>query len=140
VHALTEQLDDRMAAQWLSAPGQSPHARYIACWRAVADRPARGRQLQVVLKLGQDLDRLTRMRGLRSLLKMMRAPAAASGLSSLQVFLEAGFDAFSDMEGAQEFLALIERRESAWIATLFDEDPVASETKLHQLLAGAPVY
>jgi len=140
VHALTEQLDDLMAAQWLLAGKVSPHARYIACWRRVADRPARNRQLQVVLQLGRELDRLTRMRGLRSLLKMMRAPASAAGLSSLQGFLEAGFDAFADMKGAREFLALVESRESAWIAALFDKDAVTCETELRQLLAGAPAH
>lgn len=140
VHALTEQLDDRMARQWLAATAPGLHARYIQCWRTVADRPARLRQLEVVLQLGRELDRLTRMRGLRSLLRMMRAPAAAAGLSSLQGFLEAGFEAFADMKGASEFLALIERRESGWMVTLFDEDAVTCETKLLQLLAGADAH
>lgn len=140
VHALTEQFDDMMARQWLAAPKLSAHVRYIQCWRAVADRPARLQQLVVVLQLGRELDRLTRMRGLRSLLKLMRGPAAAAGLSSLQGFLEAGFDAFADMKGASEFLSLIENRESDWIATLFDEDAVACETKLLQLLASADAH
>ncbi|WP_395055551.1 FFLEELY motif protein [Polaromonas sp.] len=135
VHALTEQLDDMMARQWLARPTLSAHVRYIQCWRAVADRPARLRQLEVVLQLGSELDRLTGTRGLRSLLKMMRGPAAAAGLSSLQVFLEAGFDAFADMKGSSAFLALVERRESGWIEALFDLDTVACETKLRQLLA-----
>ncbi|MDP2819048.1 MAG: hypothetical protein Q8O29_12400 [Polaromonas sp.] len=140
VHALTEQLDDMMARQWLAAPTRSAHVRYIQCWRVVADRPARLRQLEVVLHLGRELDRLTRMRGLRGLLKMMRRPAAAAGLSSLQDFLEAGFDAFADMKGASEFLTLIEKRESDWIATLFDEDAVACETKLLELLASGDAH
>ncbi|MDW5444690.1 FFLEELY motif protein [Polaromonas sp. SM01] len=140
VHALTEQLDDLMAQQWLITRASSLPARYIQCWRQVADRPARRQQLQVVLHLGRELDRLTRMRGLRSLLRMMRAPAAAASLSSLQNFLEAGFDAFADMKGASEFLHLIEDRESAWIDALFEKDTVAWETQLRQLLASAPAY
>lgn len=136
VHALTEQFDDDMARRWLAVSAPTLPARYIQCWRMVGDRPARFRQLDVVLHLGRELDRLTRTRGLRSLLKMMRAPAAAAGLSALQGFLESGFDAFREMKGASEFLALIERRESAWIDALFDDDAVACETKLLQLLAG----
>lgn len=136
VHALTEQLDDRVAQQWRLSPASSMAARYIQCWRAVGDMPARSQQLQVVLRLGQELDHLTRMRGLRSLLRMMRAPAAAAGLSALQNFLESGFDAFADMKGAAEFLAMVESRESAWITSLFDDDAVACETRLLQLLAG----
>ena len=137
VHALTEQLDALMAAQWLLTLGPSLPARYIACWREVGDRAARLQQLQRVLHLGRELDRLTRKRGLRSLLKMMRIPAAAAGLSSLQVFLESGFDAFADMKGADDFLRVIENRELAWIASLFDEDAVACETRLRLLLASA---
>lgn len=139
VHALTEQLDDAMAHAWLAlqadSPGQNDVARYIACWRQVADRAARQRQLDVVLALGQSLDSLTRKPGLRMLLKMMRAPAAAGGLGSLQNFLETGFDAFQGMRGAEAFLMLITVRETDWIKRLFEEDAVACETKLTQLLA-----
>jgi hypothetical protein len=135
VHALTEQLDDCMAHHWLAVSAPTVPARYVECWRMVGDRPARFRQLDVVLHLGRELDRLTRMRGLRSLLRVMKAPAAAAGLSSLQGFLESGFDAFAAMKGATEFLALIEKRESLWIKTLFDDDAVTCETKLLELLA-----
>lgn len=135
VHALTEEIDDRMARQWLLDRSGGQAARYIRCWRAVGDVAARRRQLQVVLRLGQELDRLTRMRGLRSLLKMMRTPAAAAGLSALQNFLESGFDAFAQMKGATEFLSVVEARESALIDSLFSDDAVACETFLLHLLA-----
>ena len=137
VHALTERLDHDMAQQWLSLkvqPNLSPAARYIACWRKVADPAARQKQLDVVLALGSSLNELTRKPGLRTLLKMMRAPAAASGLASLQRFLESGFDAFAAMRGADDFLTLIHRREADWIALLFTEDAVACETRLNQLM------
>jgi hypothetical protein len=139
VHALTERLDDAMAQAWLvlqtENPNQSDSARYIACWRQVADPAARQQQLDVVLALGESLDSLTRKPGLRMLLKMMRGPAAAAGLGSLQKFLESGFDAFQTMRGADEFLKLITLRESDWIERLFEQDPVACETKLTGLLA-----
>lgn len=140
VHALTEALDDRMAQQWLLHRTGSQAARYIRCWRAVGDVAARRQQLQVVLHLGQDLDHLTHMRGLRSLLKMMRTPAAAAGLSALQNFLESGFDAFAQMKGATEFLNVVETRESALIDALFGDDAVACETFLLQLLARTPLH
>ncbi len=135
VHALTEALDNRMAQQWLLDPAGGQAARYIRCWRAVGDMAARRGQLQVVLHLGQELDHLTHMRGLRSLLRMMRTPAAAAGLSALQSFLESGFDAFAQMRGAAEFLNVVETRESALIDSLFGDDAVACETFLLQLLA-----
>lgn len=139
VHALTEHLDDLMARQWLLDTAQAragtDAARYIRCWRVVADEAARQRQLAVVLNLGHALNRLTRMPGLRTMLKMMRRPAGAAGLESLQQFLESGFDAFGTMQGADEFLTLIEQRETAWIGALFDEDAVACEQHLVGLLA-----
>ena len=139
VHALTEQLDDLMAHQWLkdTAP-EGECARYIHCWRHVADSAARHQQLHVVQLLGQELDRLTRKPGLRTLLKLMRGPASAAGLTSLQRFLEAGFDAFAYMRGADEFLALIRLRETEWIRSLFEDEPVTCETKLTQLMGVRP--
>jgi hypothetical protein len=142
VHALTERLDDAMARAYLALQSASDSfgsqinaATYIACWRQVADPAARHHQLEVVLALGQSLDSLTRKPGLRMLLKMMRGPASAAGLASLQGFLEAGFDAFQTMRGADEFLKLIALREADWIQRLFEEEAVACETKLCVLLA-----
>ena len=141
VHALTEQLDDLMAQQWLKENAQDGDcARYIRCWRSVADSTARHRQLDVVQLLGQALDRLTRKPGLRTLLKLMRGPANAAGLSSLQRFLEAGFDAFADMRGADEFLECIRLRETEWIRSLFEDAPVACETKLTHLMFTSPSH
>jgi hypothetical protein len=138
VHALTERLDDAMAHAYLAwqadSPGQTDAARYVSCWRQVAGPAARHQQLEVVLALGRSLDSLTRKPGLRMLLRMMRVPAAAAGLGSLQKFLEAGFDAFQGMQGADEFLKLIALRESDWIGRLFNEDAVACETRLADLL------
>lgn len=139
VHALTETLDDRMAHAWraesLAAPQDGEPARYVRCWRQSGDRAARQHQLDVVLQLGQELDRLTRARGLRTLLRMMRRPAAAAGLDALQQFLETGFDAFAQMGGAEKFLMRVEQRESEWIRALFDDDTVVCATKLSHLLA-----
>ena len=89
----------------------------------------------MVLHLGHELNHLTRTRGLRTLLKMMRRPAAAAGLSSLQHFLETGFDAFADMRGADDFLKLVAQRETEWIRSLFEEEAVTCETQLSHLLA-----
>ena len=138
VHALTERLDNLMALQWLAQEASEPNVlqttRYIACWQQVADPATRNEQLKVVLALGQSLNALTGKPGLRTLLRMMRAPAAAAGLGSLQKFLETGFDAFAAMRGADEFLRVISLRESEWIAALFSSDTVACETRLDHLM------
>jgi hypothetical protein len=85
---------------------------------------------------------LTRTAGLRLMLKMMRGPAVAAGLGSLQRFLETGFDTFAAMGrtrgGAVQFLGTIRSRESALIASLFDDPFVACETQLAATLGQAP--
>ena len=86
----------------------------------------RHQQLAKVLAVGAELDRLTRMPGLRLTLRMMRGPAHAAGLSSLQGFLESGFDTFAKMsgrgDGARTFLNLIQTRETALMNALFSGD------------------
>jgi hypothetical protein len=144
LHALTEQLDHAMGVAWLregSAATVGDAARYLHAWRSVDRRADREAQLRVVLAIGRELARLTRAPGLRLLLKMMRAPASAAGMGSLQKFLEAGFDTFGTMSrhknGAEGFLATIEMRESRLIAHWFDEEFVACETELAQILGQA---
>ncbi len=144
LHALTEDLDQAMALAWL-APAQQdlPDApRYAACWRGVGRRPDRERQLDVVLEIGREMVQLTRKPGLRTLLRMMRGPASAAGLASLQTFLEAGFDTFGAMArqtgSAEQFLQTIAASERALIAELFDADLVACGTRLEHILGEAP--
>ncbi|WP_439590020.1 FFLEELY motif protein [Hydrogenophaga sp.] len=138
-HALTEVLDHELARQWLSLdPGLSRAHRYTLSWRLADDRPARERQLAVVQHMGLELQRLTRMKPLRLALRMMRNPARAAGLDSLQHFLESGFDAFAALGDARRFLDTISERESRWISTLFDAPPEECSRALAAELARAP--
>lgn len=144
LHALTEELDQAMALAWLSQDGDDSGdaRRYALAWRDVGRREDRENQLTVVLRIGQEMARLTRTAGLRVMLRMMRGPAAAAGLGSLQRFLESGFDTFAAMAkrrgGAEEFLSIIEARESALLSMLFDAPLVACETALGRTLGQAP--
>jgi hypothetical protein len=142
LHALTESLDHAMGVAWLDLDAATAEsARYVAAWRATGRRPEREAQLIDVLAIGREMARLTRTPGLRTMLRMMRGPAHAAGLASLQRFLEAGFDTFSSMargDGARAFLAIIEQRESLLIADLFDAPSVACETRLAATLGQAP--
>ncbi len=120
VHALSERLDAAMARAWLDAGSPELGAEsYLQAWREVGEEASRQRQLQTVLHLGRQLDAHTRTRGLRTLLKMMRGPASAAGLSDLQGFLENGFDTFKGLQGADAFLGMIERNEGVFITQCF---------------------
>jgi hypothetical protein len=129
LHAISEQLDHQMALALSSQTGalasdRAVNMAYVRVWRQVGQAPARQAQLDMVLHLGHELVALTRIRGLRTMLRMMRGPATAAGLQHLQGFLERGFDTFAAMQrspsGSSSFLSIVKTRESAWITRLFD--------------------
>ncbi len=126
LHVLTEELDFAMAKAWLSlATGiNSDATSYINAWHIVGRTSERAQQLDLVLQIGTELSRLTRTPGLRMMLRMMRRPACAGGLTELQSFLESGFDTFSDIAGeggsVTDFLTTIRERETKLMEILFD--------------------
>ena len=120
LHALSEALDSRMGK---ALQGDAVDAAaYANAWRATGGLAKRKRQIALTLQVGTTLDELTRKPLLRSSLQLMRGPAHAAGLKELQQFLEAGFDTFKAMQGATEFLALVNEREKRLAAALFAGD------------------
>jgi len=117
LHALSEGLDQRMA-QALTADEVDDRS-YLAAWLAVGLRDDRERQLALLLAIGTALDRHTRTPLLTGMLRVMRVPARAAGLSQLQSFLERGLAAFAAMHGAQEFLEIIADNEHRLISQMF---------------------
>ena len=137
LHALTESLDHAMArAGGLSDPDDA--GNYVVAWKEVGRRADRQLQLDSVIALGAELARLTRLPGLRMMLRMMRSPASAAGLGSLQRFLESGFDTFAAIAklrgGAEAFLGTIRTREQRLIDFLFAEDPAVCEAEVRRIL------
>ena len=129
LHALTEQLDYAMAVSLLKISTKSvsdaqARSNYVVAWREVGHHTARLDQLALVQSLGLELSKLTKTRGLRTMLRMMRGPAHTAGLHHLQDFLELGFDTFQVLQrspsGSESFLELVNQRESDWIARLFN--------------------
>lgn len=121
LHALSESLDSAMGRALAGAPPSA--GRYVAAWQATGRPADREAQVALALQIGERLDRYTRNPLLRNSLRVMRGPARAAGLSSLQGFLERGFDTFRAMRGASFFLDTIGRRERALIAALDAADP-----------------
>lgn len=117
LHAMSEELDTEMARQMPSLA--LDEAGYGRAWRATGQPDLRSRQIALTIGIGSWLDKLTRKHWLRRALHLMREPARAVGLTETQRFLESGFDAFVAMNGAQEFLRLVETRERAFADALF---------------------
>ena len=122
--------------RWAAQFAQRAPIEILHCYQGFIERleQAIGAQQGAV---DQALARLTRLRGLRTMLRMMRGPASAAGLADLQHFLETGFDTFADLGkspgGTDAFLRQIETRETALIQSLFDDDLVTCETTLAKI-------
>ena len=119
--ALAERLDSDLA-RWL---GNTPidDTTYAAAFVSCGQREQREKQMRYVGEIGRALDRMTRWPMVKTSLKVMRAPARAAGLQTLQEFLESGYNAFANMGGADEFVATIIRREAQIVERLFAGDP-----------------
>lgn len=130
LHALSERFDTLMARELASAAIDAQS--YARAWQACDDAEGRERQIALLLRVGHDLDDLTRSALVRHSLRLLRAPARAAGLAALQSFLERGFDTFREMRGAEEFLALIGQRERELAAALFAVE-LAQAQRLGQL-------
>lgn len=97
--------------------------RYAAAYRIGSEHSARERQIELTQKICTGVDKLTHIPLMVATLKLMRAPARLAGLGELQRFLETGFVTFKGMKGANEFLAIILRRETRLMERLFADVP-----------------
>lgn len=126
LHALSEELDSLMAQ---AAAGQAlDDAAYARAWRQVGRPADRQQQIDLMLEVGRALDRYTRNPLLRHSLRLMRSPAHAMGLGTLQEFLERGFDTFRAMRGAAVFLDTVATRERDIAARWFAGEDVTLAT------------
>jgi hypothetical protein len=121
LHALSETLDTRMGNNLSDA--LVDRVSYHRAWKLASTPAERERQIVLMLGVGSALDRYTRSALLRHTLRLMRGPARAAGLGSLQSFLESGFDTFKAMRGAADFLGTIATRERQLASALFSAEP-----------------
>ena len=96
---------------------------YAQAYRTVGDRAGREHQIELLLRVGRNLDRIVRRPLIQVLLRIARGPARAIGLDRLQSILERGFEAFGAMGGAEHFLARIESGEREVMTRLFAGHP-----------------
>ena len=118
LEVMSQELDTAMVLAW---PGDEAVEgwSYAEAYRRAGRREEREQQIRILLQVGHDLDRSLAHPMLYALLKMLHRPAHLAGFGALQDFLERGFSAFKNMQGADEFLATIERRETRIMESLF---------------------
>lgn len=126
VHVLTSELDRQMwrvLTEELGVGDRFSESQYVEAFRRCDNRAARDRQLGLVRRVGEDLDRVVAKPGIYHLLRLARKPARLAGFGELQEFLERGFAAFRHMGSGAEFVQTITRRETAIMDRIFARHP-----------------
>lgn len=124
VDALTEWLDNSLGrAMFDNDASESVEAitagRYGTAYRACDNRKDRERQIDMIIRVGERLDHMSRVPMLSTTVRMMRGVANSAGFGELQSFLERGLAAFHKMRGPNEFLEIVRSREMRIMDQLF---------------------
>ena len=122
LEALSEELDVAMAKEIGARPNRLSAAAYGAAYRKVGRRADRERQIRLIEDLGEALDHLVHRPFVGTALLVGRAPAKLVGLGEAHDFLLRGYNAFTKMGDAREFLRLIVGRERKLVDALFAGD------------------
>ncbi len=120
LNALSQELDRALIDELWSQGERFGVADYCAAYRRMGQYRRRQHQIRLMGDVGVALDRFVQKPMIRGALVLMRKPARVAGLTALQDFLERGFNAFAQMRGAVEFLAVIESRETAIHEAIID--------------------
>ncbi|AVP98194.1 hypothetical protein C7S18_13770 [Ahniella affigens] len=94
---------------------------YARAYRASCDEALRHRQIDLIVDVGRELERLVKVPLILGVLKLARGPARGAGFGQLQSFLERGFAAFRHMGPADHFLRTIEQGERQVMQRLLNQ-------------------
>jgi len=127
VDALSERLDRSVAERLFGRSGSTTidHKLYAAAYRATATEAERARQIGLIVRVGEELERIAGSSLISTTISLMEGPARQAGFDELQSFLDRGLKAFRKMKGAREFLDVVRSRELSISAHLFggQDDP-----------------
>lgn len=119
LHVLTMELDADTAARLPDGRALTA-AGYAAAYRAAGRAADRDRQIRLIGEIGGLLDSLAHRPEVGLAVRLARGPAHAAGYGELQDFLERGYHAFRAIDGAAEFLALVDARERQLMRELLE--------------------
>lgn len=92
---------------------------YAHAYRKCDNQDEREKQIDFIEELSQDLNKVTKIRGISILLKMSRTPAEVAGFLSLHQFLEKGYKAFKNIGDIKYFIGPIVNQERLICEALF---------------------
>ena len=123
---LTEELDEKLLDVLLHQVGVTDsisEEQYAEAYRLCDNYDDRVRQIEMIVEIGRDLEKLVRHRVIGWTLRAARGPAYRAGWHELQDFLEQGYASFRHMGKADRFLNAIRRREMAILDNIYQGKP-----------------
>lgn len=126
VHALTRDLDEQLLKVLISDCGMQDSLtaqQYAEAYRRCDNFPERVRQIDLIYKIGLELDDIVRQPISGLALTLAKAPARRAGWVELTDFVEHGYTAFRHMQDAQPFLDLVRQREKLILHRIYAEEP-----------------
>ena len=122
----TRELDDALLRAMVDTLGMTDTITadlYAEGYRVCDNYADRARQIDMIVEVGQGLERLVKLPFIGLTLQLARGPAQRAGWHDLQAYLERGFAAFKHMHGAHEFLDAIQQREMRILDRIFAREP-----------------
>lgn len=96
---------------------------YAEAYRRCDNYDLRAYQITLFKRLGRDLDAIVFKPLVYNTVRMLKIPARLAGFGALQDFLDRGFQAFHHMQGADEFIGTIVRRETRILDRIYASHP-----------------
>lgn len=126
LNTLTEELDAALLQALVKDLGVTDSItpqQYAQGYRICDNYATRKLQIDLIVAVGQGLERLVRLPLVGLTLRLARGPAQRGGWYEMQSFLQRGFDAFKHMGPAAFFLDAVQRREMQILDQIFAGHP-----------------
>lgn len=118
LNALSFELDFQLALKMFEQPLNRHN--YRLAYQQCENHPARLQQIKLIEQLLKQLQDITRVTGLSTLLSMSRKPAELLGLAELHRFTADGYAAFKPINQDRQLINTIVERETALLYALYD--------------------
>ncbi len=129
---LTEELDAKLLDALLNQVGATDsisEEQYAEAYRLCDNYDDRVKQIEMIVDIGRDLEKLVKHRVIGWMLRAARGPAHRAGWHELQDFLEHGYASFRHMGKADKFLNAIHDREMTILDNIYQGKPHPFEWK-----------
>jgi hypothetical protein len=128
LNALSHELDHhilRVLSEELGSKDCITAEAYVEAYRRCENYDKRKRQIELIYRIGEDIDAMVakHSHSITAALHFTRIPSYWVGLGELHNFLERGYLAFRNMQGAEYFLNTIVERETKILDRIYAGDP-----------------